>query len=341
MEQNKSVRYDWVDISKGFSIISIIAFHTLGGVFYNLIGPLCVPVFFILSGLVSKTQKQMVFIKKKAKSLLLPYVVFLNIGLIVTFSIPAWRERFNLKDAFLDLYYANPDAFNISSIWFLVCLFIVSVTCNSIIKLKPIAQVFVVVLISTFGFIYGALYMNKTITFRLPLDLDVALVAILFYMIGYWFKNTIFDFVNWFKSKRFIVEISIAAFFAVIWILSSFANGAVNLHAMRFNHVSFYLLSACSSSMFVFLISVIVEKTIFMKFMVWIGRNSLYIMGIQSIMVRLFILIINNLTNGNFQLYGLPYFYGAISFVFTTLTTLFVVFLYSRINTAIKNIKAD
>lgn len=337
MQKITNNRVDWIDIAKGFSILSIIVFHTLGGIIYNLVGPLCVPVFFILSGLVAKKQEQAVFIKKKVKSLILPYIAFLFVGLFLTFIVAAWRENFSFKNAFLDLLYANPNAFNISSIWFLVCLFIVSIVCNLIVRLKSAIQYCTVALVSIIGFIYGALYMNKTISFRLPLNIDVALVAILFYMLGYWFKDIIFDFINWFKSKKFIVEFFVMAMFATIWLLTAFINGEVNLHGMRFNCVPIYIISACSSSIFVFLLSAFVEKTVFKGIMTWIGRNSLYIMGIQSVMVRVFILLINHFTDNNFQLYGLPYIYGAVSFVFTSITTLFIVYLYRYI----KNLTMD
>jgi len=62
------------------------------------------------------------YVRKKAKGLLLPYLIVLALGALFTYLVPEYRTQNiteELKWAFL---YTQPEWYNVGQIWFLVCL---------------------------------------------------------------------------------------------------------------------------------------------------------------------------------------------------------------------------
>lgn len=329
-------RIEWLDIARAISILSIIMFHSVGGgIIFYILGAFCVPVFFVMSGIVYNDKDFSVVLRKKIKTLIVPYFIFVGLGLIITMIIPSWRAKFTIKDFVFDMIYADPNGVNVSSVWFLVCLFLVSLACCLILKLNKKIQYGLVVLISIVGFTFSYLYINKAISFRLPLNIDVALVAILFFMIGYWAKDVIKNAVDKITNSSVIIKVIILFVLAVIWIVVSYINGQVNFHALMFKNLLLYFISAFSAFAFVFIFSSILSQTCLKGIFSWIGKNSLYIMGFQAIAVRLFILLVNGIFNKNFVLYDLPFIYAMVSFVFSTVVSLLLVYIYTSVKTMV------
>lgn len=68
----------WIDVLKGFGIISVVTAHVLDPSFYlNYFLPwFNIPIFFCISGYLYKSSPVKVYFKKKAKRFLVPYVSF-------------------------------------------------------------------------------------------------------------------------------------------------------------------------------------------------------------------------------------------------------------------------
>ena len=123
----KESRVEWIDVAKGIGIILVIAGHTIYlGYSYPLYA-FHMPLFFFLSGLVFKDKDEslLTFVNKKSLSLLKPWAIILFISFLVCLAIPQWRNEISIKSIVIDLYTANTNTIQNSSLWYLVCYFFV------------------------------------------------------------------------------------------------------------------------------------------------------------------------------------------------------------------------
>ncbi len=318
MENN---RIKWIDIAKGYGMILVILGHCcyLGGTLHNLIFAFHMPLFFIMSAFfapdnVGKAVKRVVVLIKQ-------YLAFICAGLVITLIIPAWRNALSIKSVILDIYMLNPEEINVSSIWFLAALGVVIVMFVLIRKLPKIwMQIAAVLLLAVFGFVFAA-YRSVWFSFlpadRLPGNLDAALVAVLFYAIGFYGKKFIFRIVDYLK-EHLLLSIAVLIFGSAVFFVLVKLNGRVNLHGLSFNNVFIYLVAAVLGSLIFIILCSNIENTVLGKIGSCIGRNTVVILGLQAILVRLYIYIVNIIFGTEYTLYFLPANHAAISFVAVT-----------------------
>lgn len=340
MGDRSQKRIKWIDDCKGIGMILVILGHCayFGGVLHNYIFTFHMPLFFLLSGLFFKTNMIRNVVTRKTKSLILPYVSFSVLGLIMTIAIPSWRNNYSLKGFIYDVYMGSPDYINVSSIWFLMCLFVTMLFMALILKIKSkkTAQYIIITLLFFLG--VGFAYIREKIPYlpgkRLPFDIDVALISILFFGMGYYFKNSIKKM----SSLNNYVLIGIfACLSCVLWGIAS-VNGRVNLHGLTFNNPILYLVGAILGSLMLMALSIILSRVnILDKVFGWIGRNTISILGLQAIYVRLFILLINAIENQSYQLYYLPSKYVPVSFAFVLTMSVITTIIFNPINRQVKN----
>ena len=328
-------RLDWIDMIKGIGIILVIIGHCvhLEGGIHRWIFSFHMPMFFVFSGFFVKNDNLVNIIRKKTISLLIPYVIFILIGFLFTLSIPVWRKQLTLKGIISDIYLGSPDNINISSVWFLICLFITILLLVYCLKFEKYAP-FIIISIVCAGFCF-AKYRNM-IEFlpakRLPLNIDVAMIALLFLAIGYYGKNKIITVVEYVKvstSKNIII----CAVFLLVSILLARLNGRVNLHGLLFNNIILYILEACVGTCFAISLALILEKLNTIKrILLFGGRNSLKVLGIQALLIRIYISFINLLTNKEYKLYFLPPMHVLLSTLFVVGFSFLSIYIINIIN---------
>ena len=118
-------RIEWVDIAKGIGILTVTGCHTIYlGYSYPVIA-FNMQLFFFLSGLMYKDKKDcfLSFLESKTKALLKPWAIMLCLSFIVCLTIPEWRSGITLRAVLSDLYTANTNVFQNSSLWYLVCFY--------------------------------------------------------------------------------------------------------------------------------------------------------------------------------------------------------------------------
>ena len=336
-------RLDWVDITKGLGMILVIVGHCVyfGKTMHNWIFSFHMPMFFILSGLFVKSRPIKHELKRKARSLLVPYFLFSMLGLGITLLIPVWRNKYGLKGLIYDIYMSSPDYINISSIWYLVCLFISMILLQYVIKLKERTQWIIIILMALIGFVFGSIH--ETIFFlpgkRLPFNLDVVPVSMLFLFLGYRYKDNIFAFVD-VINKHMVKLLFFLSVTGIVSVILSVINGRVNLHGLTYNNVFVYFLAALFGSTFVVCVSSLVErlhsKNILKNGLIWCGRNSIKILGVQSIAIRLYILFVNEVFGTQYELYHLPIEHVYVSSFVVTFFSIIIVVLFDFVR---KNIK--
>lgn len=196
MTNNK--RIIWIDYIKALAIFFVVFGHMIDELAFNLpflyvfIYSFHVPLFFLISGFlfgIKQDIKQSSFksyFMKKFKNIILPYFFFsllislmhLAKAVIITHDFSFFTQLSNVDILLKTLLLTNESVF--SNLWFFPCMFITEIIFFLLNKyLNSKFKIIICILLGIVAFIYGAF-----IKVSLPLCLDNALLAILFYMIG-------------------------------------------------------------------------------------------------------------------------------------------------------------
>lgn len=181
-------RVEYIDLYRGIGIILMILGHLhISDGFSKYIHAFHMPMFFFISGFFWKGTKGsfFVFIRRKAKSLLIPYVLYWMINMIVRTILTS--KAITLNNVYHFLIEPTEGMSIASALWFLVALFVCEVLywlINSFIQSETGIAVIVVAL-ALFGN-----YATRILPVRLPFATDIACVGIGLYHIGRIVRNS-------------------------------------------------------------------------------------------------------------------------------------------------------
>ncbi len=354
-------RIEWIDVAKGYGIILVVLGHCFnkGTILHNWIFSFHMPLFFLLSGYCFRLEKYTTvreLLKDKFSSLLVPYIKFWGIGFLFSLLIPAWRSELSLKGILIDIYCGYPSSVNLTSTWFLVALFMSELVfyiieriadwfdCRYItyicIGISGIAGYMVSVVKSIF---YDTEGQGASAVFlpgnRLPLTLDTCMTALVFLAIGYWIKKYGGKLLE--IKHRFWIFICLFIINAVVALRF---NSRVNMHGCTYgNGLFFYSAALAGSIATIYFAKLLCScKTIIKKkivtFFRFYGKNSLLMLGMQSLGINLFVYVLNKMTENQFVLYeNVPWKMGSLAAVF--IIALFLPATYwlnSKLNGVIK-----
>ena len=228
---SEKIRIEWIDYAKVFGIWLVILGHILNAgrpieaELHMLVYSFHMPFFFFVSGLLFSTKGMafVPFLKTKAKSLIVPYIL-LNIFCVIL-SIPIYffpdvfvttnlstpvHDLLTLVDGEFGSVFAPPS-------WFLITLFFVMIISFFVIKLKIYWQL--LILCAAIAMSYVA------ILYQFPLNIDTIPGAFVFFFIGYMLKGYAKDLSIklWLAMVLFIVV-------SAIYICLSLYNGPVAIN---------------------------------------------------------------------------------------------------------------
>lgn len=277
-------RLYWIDNLKGYGMAAIILGHCLfpqNSILPKYLFTFHVPLFFFMSGLLfneTKYNKLSVLAKDRFKRLIIPFfwfnfIVYLSFVLSSVVSPRDLMSPFDFITITLRANYIGTDSpYNIinNPVWFLPCLFLVSIIYFFINKhvRKTAVKIGIMFALSI------AIYIESKMTsVRIPWSLDVALMATLFYGLGHTFKDKIMTLV----SKAHIRH---AWLLPVIILANFFLLNPTNMSMNSYGNYAMFLIAAflgiSSSLIFV----VIIGKNNVFGF---IGRNSIIFNGMEWI----------------------------------------------------------
>lgn len=284
-------RIEWLDYFRSFGIILMIMGHIDFGLEFNhFIHAFHMPMFFFASGYCfkHKAKDQLSFpayIKRKAESLLLPYIVF---GLL-HYIVYAVENIINNKPVALyhlvNLFTYNTGGLAIcGALWFLTALFFADVFFFVIERNihSKFAIIITVVLISLFGSIA-----KKYLSVRLPLALGASFVGIGFMYLGYIFRQNanknIFAYLLNLKPLPLIAVSVLCAFLIII-------NGNVNMREGYYSNIFLFWVNAMLaiivginvSKIFCPLLSETFAGNIFKK----IGKDSIIYLCLNELVIK-------------------------------------------------------
>ncbi|WP_219642083.1 acyltransferase family protein [Cohnella sp. CFH 77786] len=281
-------RIDWLDAAKGIGIILVVAGHTgsTSSTVTNYIFSFHMPLFFFLSGYLFTAGKYGFgsYVRKKAKSLLIPYFVFA----FATYAYWAVIGRKFGNDAELDIPLLKPLAGILYSngvdhwlvfdtpLWFLTCLFLVEIGFYLLSKRVRRQGVLFLALValSVIGYL-DSLYLP----FRFPWGFDVALTAMLFYGCGYLAKSNALRFRRW-QAPRYCLPL--AAAFLIIGYIAGGANGRVDMNLHQYGNYFYFYIAAFAGLAGWLLVSRTLASLRPLRFL---GENTLLIMAVHLILL--------------------------------------------------------
>jgi len=185
-------RIEWIDLCKAIGIYLVVLGHFLpvGTPLKIIIYSFHVPLFFILSGFLLKTERGWVSqVFRRARLLLLPYFGFATVSLFYYVAFPI-----NKMDIVTKFFFWKGETVWNEPLWFLFTLFVVELIAYTLFRCLPI---FTKNMTALFGIVIGVMAMGYFVYWLRPLSLeyfgiDKAICLLGFYLLGYLLRQTQF-----------------------------------------------------------------------------------------------------------------------------------------------------
>lgn len=297
METSK--RIDYIDALKGFAILWIVWWHTCHPSF---VSPYYhVPIFFVVAGIFFKPYPFKTLLQKRTHKTLIPFIFFYLISYPYRIILHLWDHR--TLDGFLwnsifDVFKCMPNGdylFVNVPIWFLLCLFIVSIFYHLLYKTPLWLKIIYIVLV-----LFASDLLRQIST---PFFINDAIIWTAYYAIGdICGKQLITLFHN--KKYAFFVLIFCSILYIIIRIVSipeiliSFYNNLLTI-IFIFGILALFSLIGNSKPMW---------------FLRYYGKNSLIVLGFHVLALIIFQRIIT-------KLYGSVNYWGGFAvFILTSLS---------------------
>lgn len=293
INRKKTGRIDYIDVFRALGILFMVMGHIgFGKAFDHFIHAFHMPMFFWISGwfFCSRSKEELPFgsfVLKKARTLLLPYLVFGLAHFVFRFIEGLLRQESIGFEPLLHLFSDNTEKIAVcGAIWFLTALFfadIIFFLIDRYVKNSAFRAILVVGL-ALFGNFAG-----KILPFKLPLALGQGFVGVGLYYIGYLCKKY-----SGKKAVGAVLKLSLlpclvlcAAAAALI-----FANGYINMRTGAYSFVPLFWLNAVLSIIAGFNLSRLIYKPIqncfIGKWLTEIGRDSIVYVCMNQAVIRVF-----------------------------------------------------
>lgn len=281
-------RISSLDMAKGIGIILVVIGHStfLEENVLTWISSFHMPLFFILSGiLIRKKNEESIkipeLVKRKAKSILLPYLTFSIIYLLID-AVYLILKQDNLT--IVDLQRSGIEAvtlYGMSVLWFLPALFFGEIaflfTRKHSNKRNTILITVAIAVITSVG---APLFKEHYPMFQsMPiLWIGYFFTSILRGCFGYLFISAGYFAAEYLNSKEKVSrkELFLSVMCLLLSVATGLSNQRVDLHTLVINQPIFYFLAALSGSAFVILIC---NNIKYSKELSYLGKNSLIIMA--------------------------------------------------------------
>ncbi len=282
-------RLNYLDYAKGISIVLVV----LGHIIYTQ-SPIKIwlysfhlPLFFFISGCLLRYKNNYSFnniLRNRIRTIMFPYFAFslLLFPLWIFQTSVIQKVSLNLEsvsDYFIKvLTLRGPGA-----LWFLPCLFLVEVSFVFILNhIKNTRVIYFILLFSSFiPFIIKEYTMNKFVVIFLRV-----LVGIFFFGIGYY----LFNYVNSKKINKKLIILGLM----LINVITSIISGFVDLYSLELGNYFLYYISAVSGMLCILLMC---KTSLELKPLRFLGSNSLIIMATHQELIRVFLKILQIITN--------------------------------------------
>lgn len=337
-------RFEYIDIAKGIGILLVVWGHILlTGISHRVIYAFHMPLFFLISGMLFRREKFNnfgVFLKRRTKRLLIPFVIYSIITWFIwaMFRFVRHDSVVSYWDPLLQTIIAKGSgAYMVhnSALWFIPCLFATEVIYFTFSKFKDIVKLTLSIGCATLSFILGY-YFADDWWFLLPWNLDAALIAVLFYCIGNIFctkisGSKIIEFSK--KHIKKIICLFVGMLLVLFWSSMEFGECSMGSSSYQCNGIIFILRALIGSAaclLLSILIGFLSNMNILKRYLSREGKSSLDIMSvhipIKGIVIMGMAIIIHHTGNDISE----NITYSGIAFVITMIVVDALVSVISR-----------
>lgn len=278
---NLQSRILWIDAVRGIAIILVVLGHCTPP-FTKLIYGFHVPLFFLISGYVWNSHGSLEFrhsIKKYFARLIKPYFMLCSINLLIAVIIGLITDNnVPIGHYVIGILYSRGTTEwmpNCSPLWYLTAAFISFVIFNLISRLN--SKIFIFMMILS-GLLSTSLYYFKVV--KLPWNIDTALMGVVFITCGYFVKKAnIFDAIKGFDLIRKVVFVTGLIAIGIPMVIYNPID-TVDFDGNRYGNVLMMFIGAISIGLTLLYTCQTAKMTgIFSRYLVFMGRNTLFIMG--------------------------------------------------------------
>ncbi|HKM03805.1 MAG TPA: acyltransferase family protein [Lachnospiraceae bacterium] len=277
-------RIKWIDMAKGLGIILVIVAHLQPTFFTQEIYTFHMPLFFFLSGYVFSVEryKLLPFIKRKSKTILVPYFLLGIPMILFTFLQMIMDHKVESPGAYGAVIIAFLLQKKLWTIWFLTCLFLTNLLFYFIARMfksNLMIQGIVVLAFASLGLYY---YRNG----GTPLlwNVDVCLTALPFFYGGYVLKNIRSVQTQILRNDKFSILYFIL--FLAINVATGIWNKSISGHGLEmfYNQYAFEPLTYLSAFSGILWI-IILSKALYIKGIAYLGKHSLVYFSWHQVMM--------------------------------------------------------
>jgi fucose 4-O-acetylase-like acetyltransferase len=190
--ERRPKRIAWIDVARGIGILLVVLGHLESGLSSRIIYAFHMPFFFFLSGYVHKIQSDYGdFFRKRCINLLVPYITFLIVLAPLVLHRASHGGRGALQKTITDMLWGGDHLHGDYGVfWFITCLFATQQVANWLLSKFGPGQIALYAAISmTLAYVNSFVFPH----FTLPLDLNVVVAALPFYLLGFYAKKADLD----------------------------------------------------------------------------------------------------------------------------------------------------
>lgn len=271
-----------IDAARGIAILIVVlghSFYSLDTLFNKVILTFHMPLFFLLSGMVAKTSDMIKipgrYLLHKLKTILVPQILLGTLSYVYYGLFTVVMKGGNLQD--VDFLY------QFWRYWFLQGLFIVVVTFYLLSKIVDLNQRSTQVMVISLCLATG-LSFSYFIDFpdESPFYLNVVPIALMFYVLGYVFKEFLTcDWKRYFNSTAKNGCLIIVS--GIILVMCAARNTSVTMYNNGYGNFALFICGCLSGIVFVWTLAGLMANN---RFLIWCGTNSIIIYVWQFILTQ-------------------------------------------------------
>lgn len=324
--ENRKNRIEWIDYYKAFAIILVLIGHiSENKVINNWIYLFHMPAFIFISGLLYNENKSNM--KKRLKNILIPYFSFS----ILSFAYWLFIER-NLRNqlninpfsVFINIFLmfcGNENYIYNIPLWFLPALFMIETISSLLLKIKGNEKIklFVIIILS----IMISYFLSKYLNIYLPFALDCAMILLPFFILGMMVNKKIIKFPSINNSYGYVF-LAIVSFIVIC--LCVYSGCRVDINNLLITNYFVFIISSFNGIIFLYSLSKIVK----IKYLQWLGINSLCIMLIHEPIKRIVLQVLSKVTKIELVLLRTNFFFVLIDTILLILILIPIVFVVNE-----------
>lgn len=307
-------------------------------------------LFFFIAGVLFNPKYNLIeYLKRRFKSLMIPYILYAVFYLGLTIAVTPlihkfWGMPITLKNELLMPFLTGHQIDLISPLWFVPCLFITLIIYKLLNYIKCSHWVRLIVY---FIFSLIAIQLQKYSSNVSILWIFRTMFALFFVELGYFYKQKIENNINIFKPQ---ILSGVVVLQSILWLTNQdfTAHDGVGLHFLlvwgQYNNFIVPILTSLTGIYItLFLVEILYDKTKDWSFLHKIGQNSYHIMAnhllVFNIMTYLFLVLkgidfgIKNSSDIYWFYFPLKttYFYFVVGIIITTYLGEFLKYLHELI----------